>query len=72
MNINNGNKGRIYLPDDDNPLAQDQDCFATGWGHVQENGFPSDKLREVKVKSVSLAKCNSLLSYTGRKDETMT
>ena len=71
ININDGNKGRICLPDDDNPVAKDQDCFATGWGHVQENVFPSDKLREVRVKRVSLAKCNSLLSYKGRKDKTM-
>ena len=72
ININDENKGRICLLDDDNLFARDQDCFATGCGNVQENGFPSDKLREVKVKRVSLANCNSLLSYKGRKDETMT
>ena len=72
INIDDENKGRICLPDDDNPVAEDQDCYATGWGLVQEDGFPSDKLREVKVKRVSLARCNSLLSYGGRKDETMT
>ena len=72
ININDENKGRICLPDDDNPVAEDQDCYATGWGLVQEDGFPSDKLREVKVKRVSLARCNSLLSYGGGKDETMT
>ena len=66
------NKGRICLPDDDNPVAEDQDCYATGWGHVQENGFPSDILQEVKVKRVPLARCNSILSYGGTKDETMT
>ena len=65
-------KARICLPDDDNPVAEDQDCYATGWGHVQENGFPSDILQEVKVKRVSLARCNSILSYEGTKDETMT
>ena len=66
------NKARICLPDDDNPVAEDQDCYATGWGHVQENGFPSDILQEVKVKRVSLARCSSILSYEGTKDETMT
>lgn len=40
ININDGNKGRICVPDDDNPVAEDQEFFATGWGHVQENGFP--------------------------------
>ena len=39
---------------------------------VQENGLPSDKLREVKVKRVPLARCNSVLSYRGTKDKTMT
>ena len=66
------NKGRICLPDDDNPVAEDQDCYTTGWGHVQENGFPSDILQEVKVKRVPLARCNSILSYGRTKDETMT
>ena len=41
-------------------------------GMVKENGFPSDKLQEVKVKRVPLARCNSVLSYGGTKDETMT
>ena len=72
IDIIDENKGRICLPDNDNPVAEDQDCYTTGWGMVQENGFPSDKLREVKVKRVPLARCNSVLSYGGTKDETMT
>ena len=72
IDIIDENKGRICLPDDDNPVAEDQDCYTTGWGMVQENGLPSDKLREVKVKRVPLARCNSVLSYGGTKDETMT
>ena len=72
INMNHEKKGRICLPDNDNPVAEDQDCYATGWGHVQENGFPSDILQEVKVKHVTLARCNSILSYGGTKDETMT
>ena len=66
------NKGRICLPDDDNPVAEDQECYATGWELVQENGFPSDILQEVKVKRVPLARCNAIPSYGGTKDETMT
>ena len=72
INISHENKGRICLPDDDNPVAEDQDCYATGWGLVQENGFPSDILQEVKVKRVPLARCNAIPSYGGTKDETMT
>ena len=72
INVTHENKGRICLPDDDNPVAEDQDCYATGWGLIQEDGFPSDILQEVKVKHVPLARCNSLLSYARRKDETMT
>ena len=72
INIEDENKGRICLPDDDNPVAEDQECYVTGWGDVQEGGFPSDKLREVKVRRVSLATCNSDKSYKGTKDETMT
>ena len=72
IDIIDENKGRICLPDNDNPVAEDQDCYTTGWGMVQENGFPSDKLREVKVKRVPLARCNSVLSYGGTKEETMT
>ena len=72
INIDDENKGRICLPDDDNPVAEDQECYVTGWGKIQKNGFPSDKLREVKVKRVSLATCNSDKSYGGTKDETMT
>ena len=72
INVSHENKGRICLPDDDNPVAEDQDCYATGWGDVQENGFPSDILQEVKVKRVPLTRCNSILSYGGTKDETMT
>ena len=72
INVSHENKGRICLPDGDNPVAEDQDCYATGWGHVQENGFPSDILQEVQVKRVPPARCNSLLSYGGRIDETMT
>ena len=65
INIEDENKGRICLPDDDNPVAEDQECYVTGWGDVQEGGFPSDKLREVKVRRVSLATCNSDKSYKG-------
>ena len=72
IDIIDENKGRICLPDDDNPVAEDQDCYTTGWGMDQENGLPSDKLREVKVKRVPLARCNSVLSYRGTKDKTMT
>ena len=39
---------------------------------VQENGLPSDKLQDVKVKRVPLARCNSVLSYGGTKEKTMT
>ena len=70
INLEDDNKGRICLPDDDNPVEEDQECYATGWGLVQENGFPSDKLRKVKVKRVSLETCNSDKSYRGRKDDT--
>ena len=52
-------------------MTEDQDC-TTGWGNVQENGLPSDKLRDVKVKRVPLARCNSVLCYGGTKDKTMT
>ena len=72
INVSHENKGRICLPDGDNPVAEDQDCYATGWGHVQENGFPSDILQNVQVKCLPLASCNSLLSYGRGKDETMT
>ena len=72
INMSHENKGRICLPDDDNPVAEDQDCYATGWGNTQEKGFPSDILQEVKVKRVPLARCNSTLSYGGRIDKTMT
>ena len=72
INISHKNKGRICLSDDDNPVSEDQECFVTGWGHVTENGYPSDKLREVKVKRVSLETCNSKQSYNGTIDATMT
>ena len=72
INMNHENNQCICLPDDDNIVAEDQDCYATGWRQVQENGFPSDILQEVKVKRVPLARFNSIISYGGRKDETMT
>ena len=71
ININDENKGRICLPDDDNPVADDQDCYVTGWGLVEENGFPSDKLREVKIKRVPLKTCKAEVSYGESIDETM-
>ena len=72
INVNDKNKGRICLPDDDNPVADDQDCYVTGWGLVEENGFPSDKLREVKTKPVPLTRCKAEQSYGEFRDETMT
>ena len=72
INVNDENKGRICLPDDDNPVADDQDCYVTGWGLVEENGFPSDKLREVKTKRVPLTRCKAEESYGEFRDETMT
>ena len=72
INVNDENKGRICLPDDDNPVADDQDCYVTGWGLVEENGFPSDKLREVKTKPVPLTRCKAEESYGEFRDETMT
>ena len=72
ININNENKGRICLPDDDNPVADDQDCYATGWGFVEEGGFPSDILREVKIKRVPLTTCKAEEPYGETIDETMT
>ena len=44
INMGHENKGYIWLPDHDNLVVEDRDCYATGWGHVQENGFPSDIL----------------------------
>ena len=72
INVNDENKGRICLPDDGNPVADDQDCYVTGWGLVEENGFPSDKLREVKTKPVPLTRCKAEESYGEFRDETMT
>ena len=72
INVNDENKGRICLPDDDNPVADDQDCYVTGWGLVEENGFPSDKLREVKTKRVPLTRCKAEESYGEFIDETVT
>ena len=71
INIQHGKKGRICLPDDDNPVGEEQDCYVTGWGHIEESAASSDELREVKVKLVPLQKCNSHQSYKGTKDETM-
>lgn len=72
ISIEEENKARICLPDDDNPVADDQECYATGWGHLEFNGFPSDYLREVKVNRVSPDVCNDTKAYDGDIDETMT
>ena len=72
ISIEDENKARICLPDDDNPVADDQECYATGWGHLEYDGFPSDYLREVKVKRVSPNVCNDTNAYNGHIDETMT
>ena len=72
ISIEDENKARICLPDDDNPVADDQECYATGWGLLEYDGFPSDYLREVKVNRVSPDVCNDTNAYDGDIDETMT
>ena len=72
ISIEDENKARICLPDDDNPVADDQECYATGWGHLEYGGFPSDYLPEVKVRRVSPDVCNDTNAYNGEIDETMT
>ena len=72
ISIEDENKARICLPDDDNPVADDEECYATGWGLLEHNGFPSDYLREVNVNRVSPDVCNDTNAYNGGIDETMT
>ena len=72
INIEDENKARICLPDDDNPVAENQECYVTGWGLIEYDGYPSDYLRQVKVNRVSKNVCNASDVYDGDIDETMT
>ena len=72
ISIKDENKARICLPDDDNPVAEDQECYVTGWGDIEYDGYPSDYLRQVKVNRVSKDVCNASDVYDGEIDETMT
>ena len=42
-----------------------KECTVAGWGHTHYKGEVQDILREVTVELVSLAKCNSPVSYNG-------
>lgn len=66
ISIEDENKARICLPDDDNPIDEEQECYAAGWGLLDYFGFSSDYLREVKVNRVTNKECNKFESYHGR------
>ena len=41
INIEDENKAQICLPDDDNPIAEDRECYVTGCGVIEYDGYPN-------------------------------
>jgi len=71
IDIEDENKGRICLPDEDKPIPdQDKTCYVTGWG-VTTSGKASDLLKHAPVLMVPRDVCNLPQSWGGNIDETM-
>ena len=72
--IEDDNKARVCLPDNDNPIPEDKKgCYGTGWGVKSQNPYKlADVLQQVIVDRVSKADCNSKGEWEGdiRDDQT--
>jgi len=71
IDIEDENKGRICLPDEDKPIPDhDKTCYVTGWGRTK-SGQASDLLKHAPVLMIPRSICNLPLSHNGQIDETM-
>ncbi|XP_034029513.1 transmembrane protease serine 9-like [Thalassophryne amazonica] len=48
----------VCLPTSSESFPPGASCWITGWGHIREGGFVSDKLRQAQVHVISQAICS--------------
>ena len=68
LDLQHEHRGQVCLPDNNQPIRNEDYCHVVGWGHTSYNGKQPNHLMHAVVMTVPIKICNLEMAYNGTVD----